>query len=210
MSKAPKALINKLFGGEADHVWGTEVTAVAFPPETMPEVAVIGRSNVGKSTLINALLNRKKLARTSSKPGATRAVHFYEVAKSFHLVDLPGYGYAKLSKEMSAKLAQLIYEYFSSRRNLKKAYVLIDSRRGVKEVDLEILEILEEVGVPTKIIFTKGDKAKQVERDKAVQSAEMQLGSFAHIDRDFIQTSSETSFGIDDLRQDIISVCGLR
>lgn len=205
----PKKRMNQIFGGEATHVWGTEVYSVAFPEENKPEVAFIGRSNVGKSTMINTLLNRSKLARTSQRPGATRAVHFYDIAGLFHLVDLPGYGYAKMSKELSAQLAELIYTYFTSRRHLKKAYVLIDARRGVKEVDREILSILEEAGVPTQLIFTKGDKAKAVEREKALNDARVEFKNSALVDSEMIGTSAETKFGIDEVQNSILKACGI-
>lgn len=204
-----KKRLNQIFGGEATHVWGTEAQGVAFPDEKKPEVAFIGRSNVGKSTMINTLLNRHKLARTSQRPGATKAVHFYDIGGIFNLVDLPGYGYAKMSKTLSAQLAELIYTYFTSRRHLKKAYVLIDSRRGVKEVDREILNVLEEAGVPTQLIFTKGDKAKAVERDKALADALEEFKNSALVDANIIGTSSETKYGIDDVRHSILEACGI-
>lgn len=209
MSKAMKKLFNQMFGGEANHIWGTEVTGIAFPDEKLPEVAFIGRSNVGKSTMINTLLNRQKLARTSQKPGATRAVHFYEIAEKFYLVDLPGYGYAKLSKTMSAQLADLIYQYFTSRRNLKKVYVLIDLRRGVKDVDREILSIIEEAGIPVQLLFTKGDKAKDKERKKALADAAEEFKVSALVDSDFLSTSSERKFGIDEVRESVLKACGI-
>ena len=133
---------------------------------SLPEVCFAGRSNVGKSTLINALLNRKKLARVSKRPGQTKTIIFYRIDNYFSLVDLPGYGYAELSKKKVAELSKLLNQYFTKSRSLKIVYVLIDSRHGIKKIDLEFQLFLKKRGLIYKYIFTKSDKLTESEKKK--------------------------------------------
>src|SRR5690348_14321987 len=119
----------KLFAGPCDFFWGTG-DINSLPPQSLPEVAFVGRSNVGKSSLINALTGRKTLARVSQTPGRTRELNFFNLGKTLILVDLPGYGYAKASKELAAEWQRLIFAYLSGRASLKRVLLLIDSRRG--------------------------------------------------------------------------------
>lgn len=128
------------------------------PPATMPEYAFIGRSNVGKSSLINMLVNNKKLAKTSSKPGKTQTINHFLINKEWYLVDLPGYGYASISKAMREKWQEMISDYLLKRENLQVIFVLIDSRLEPQKIDLEFIHNLGEKGVPFSIIFTKTDK----------------------------------------------------
>lgn len=128
------------------------------PPATMPEYAFIGRSNVGKSSLINMLVNNKKLAKTSSKPGKTQTINHFLINKEWYLVDLPGYGYASISKAMREKWQKMISDYLLKRENLQVIFVLIDSRLEPQKIDLEFIHNLGEKGVPFSIIFTKTDK----------------------------------------------------
>lgn len=207
--KLPK-FAQKYFNGNASHIWGTETGMnIAFPKETLPEVGFIGRSNVGKSSLINAVMRRNKLARTSSTPGATKAVHFYEVPESFRLVDLPGYGFAKLSKQKSAELAELIWGYFSERRNLQCIYVLIDGRHGLKNVDKQMLEEFAELGVTTKIILTKADKVRAGSGMRKRIDAEVkeQLQAFPYVSDDVLWVSSTNGEGVDDARMHVLNQC---
>ena len=129
-----------------------------LPEHTMPEVAFSGRSNVGKSSLINGLLNRKSLARTSSQPGKTQTINFYNVNHEVYLVDLPGYGYAARGKDQRAALKRLIDGYILHREELTSLFVLIDIRHEPQKIDLEFLDWLGENGVPFAIVFTKADK----------------------------------------------------
>jgi GTP-binding protein len=139
------------------------------PPAELPEIAFAGRSNVGKSSLLNRLVNRKKLARVSNTPGRTREVNFFKVNGAFLLVDLPGYGYARVSKERHAEWRPLIESYLRSTNQLHGVVQLLDSRHDPSPDDLQMLDYLGEIGVPTIIVLTKIDKlaAKERQRQRA-------------------------------------------
>ena len=136
------------------------------PAPDKPEYAFIGRSNVGKSSLINRLTGRKNLAKTSGRPGKTQLINHFLIDKSWYLTDLPGYGYAKVSKESRKKFQKLIEDYILKRANLVNLFVLIDSRHEPQQIDLEFMEWLGECGVPFSMIFTKTDKLKNATRVK--------------------------------------------
>ncbi len=138
------------------------------PPPKMPEYAFIGRSNVGKSSLINALTNRKSLAKTSGKPGKTQLINHFLINESWYLVDLPGYGYATVSKTQRVEFAKFIKTYLSKRENLMCLFVLIDSRLKPQKIDLKFMQWLGENGIPFVICFTKLDKLSKTERDKNI------------------------------------------
>lgn len=165
-----------------------------FPPEEMPEIAFVGRSNVGKSSLINALTNRKKLARTSNTPGRTRQINFFNLADHLLLADLPGYGYAKISKQERKAWRGLITTYLKKRRNLKLLALLIDGRHGFKESDMQMVEMLDDLGQNYAIITTKVDKvkAKHNPEDALNFDFNQHIAAFPHI----IATSSEKKEGI--------------
>lgn len=129
-----------------------------YPPGDKPEVAFAGRSNVGKSSLINVLLNRKKLARTSSTPGRTQAINFFSVDRLFYVVDLPGYGFARVPKEVRASWGKMTETYLRGRPNLKAVVVIIDIRRGPGDGDLNLLQFLEQFGKKAIVVLTKADK----------------------------------------------------
>lgn len=133
------------------------------PKETIPEYAFIGRSNVGKSSLINMLMNQKSLAKTSAKPGKTRLINHFKINDRWFLVDLPGYGYARASKKEKKTFQKYITDYFQHRKQLASAFVLIDIRHEPQQVDLEFMEWLGEHNIPFSIIFTKADKLKPKE-----------------------------------------------
>ena len=139
-----------------------------MPQESTPEVAFIGRSNVGKSSLINRLLQRKNLARTSGTPGKTQEINFFLVNEAFHVVDLPGFGYAKVSKTQRAKWQQLIGTYLVGRSQLKVVFQLIDSRHAPTELDREVILLLKESSAAHVILLTKGDKLSGNERSKSI------------------------------------------
>ncbi|MBK8808218.1 MAG: YihA family ribosome biogenesis GTP-binding protein [Bacteroidales bacterium] len=136
------------------------------PPATIPEIAFIGRSNVGKSTLINMLANKKDLAKTSSTPGKTQTINHFFINKLWYLVDLPGYGYARISKSVKNKWEIFIREYLTKRENLKIIFVLIDIRHKPQKIDLDFLTWLGSKAFPFAIIFTKADKLKKGEAEK--------------------------------------------
>lgn len=140
------------------------------PGEPLPEYAFIGRSNVGKSSLINMLTGRKSLAKTSGRPGKTQLINHFIINKDWFLVDLPGYGYARASKKQKAAFQRLIGRYFSERKQLISAFVLIDIRHEPQPIDLEFMAWLTEKGIPFSIIFTKADKLKPMAREEAVNS----------------------------------------
>ncbi|MGE0567946.1 MAG: ribosome biogenesis GTP-binding protein YihA/YsxC [Bacteroidia bacterium] len=145
------------------------------PKPNLPEFAFIGRSNVGKSSLINMLCNNKKLAHTSSTPGKTKLANYFLINNSWYLVDLPGYGYAKTGKSERAKFEALIIDYCSQRENLVCLFVLIDSRLPLQQIDAEFLQWLGEKNIPFAIIYTKADKSKLNALNKQIKAIEEKL-----------------------------------
>ena len=140
-----------------------------YPPDTMPEVAFAGRSNVGKSSLLNLLTNRKKLARVSGSPGKTRTINFYRVNDSFRIVDLPGYGYAKISKSVSENWGEMMEEYFQNRQGLKKVVQLVDIRHAPSAQDVQMYDYLRHYGLDGLIVATKADKVSRNEMQKCMK-----------------------------------------
>lgn len=191
-------------GSKAQLVFSAHPDEV-FPEETLSEVAFIGRSNVGKSSLINAFLGRNKLARTSNTPGATRSIHFYDIEK-FLLVDLPGYGYAKISKTQTAQINRWVSSYLASRRTLKLVCVLVDARHGLKDSDKQMLKTLAELGVPSQVVLTKLDKCKASELKKTEKSIKIELDNIVGTNPDYIKTSAQTRAGILELEDIIIKM----
>ena len=167
----------------------------------IPEICFTGRSNVGKSSLINAITNRKSLASTSNKPGHTRKIFFYNIAKKFMLVDLPGYGYAKASKNKIEKMSELVFLYLTKRTYLKIVYILIDSRHGFKESDISFLEFLDTNKISFQIVFTKIDKIKKSEKEILIKG--MQFHKLIKNSHPFF-TSSKTKLGVKDIKRQII------
>jgi GTP-binding protein len=179
-----------------------------LPPEYPLEVAFAGRSNVGKSSLLNALTGRKDIARTSNTPGRTRELNYFELAEgAVALVDMPGYGYARASKTLVKAWQSIIMGYLQGRPNLRRVFVLIDSRHGIKAIDLETLDQLDEAAVSYQIVLTKSDKLKQNERDAGLQAASKAIVKRPAAFPDVIVTSSEKGRGIAELRAEI---AGLR
>jgi len=168
------------------------------PNEPLPEYAFIGRSNVGKSSLINMLTNNKNLAKTSGKPGKTQLINHFKINSNWFLVDLPGYGYAKVSKKTKSVFQQFITEYFEKREQLVLAFVLIDIRHEPQKIDLEFLTYLGESGIPLSIIFTKADKVPRSKVNNLVATYKKALleGEWEEMPPYFI-TSSETELGRD-------------
>ena len=168
-----------------------------LPENGMPEIAFAGKSNVGKSSLINALINRKALARTSSQPGKTQTINFYNVNKELYFVDLPGYGYAKASKESQEKWGVMIEKYLKTSKQLKAVFLLVDIRHEAKSHDKMMYEWIEYNGYEPVIIATKADKIKKNERVKQMKVLREGLG--LKPDTVMIPFSAETKEGRDDI-----------
>ena len=181
-----------------------------IPDASVPEVAFAGRSNVGKSSLLNALTGRNSLARTSNTPGRTQELNFFDVGEplAFRLVDMPGYGFAKAPKDMVRKWRFLVNDFLRGRQELKRALVLIDARHGIKEVDREIMEMLDKAAVSYRLVLTKADKIKPTELAEvsARTADEARKRPAAH--PDILETSSETGLGIPELRAAVIEAIG--
>ena len=192
-----------LFRRPIDFVKGV-VAESGLPPADRPEIAFAGRSNVGKSSLINALCNRKNLARTSNTPGRTREINYFTIGEEAFLVDMPGYGFAKVPKEMVAGWTKLIEKYLRGRHNLKRTFVLIDSRHGIKKKDLEIMEKLDSSAVLYQIVLTKTDKIKTGELQKRIAETETIIKKHPAAFPLLIATSSNKGDGIDELEGAII------
>lgn len=167
------------------------------PKQRLPEFAFIGRSNVGKSSLINMLCNVGKLAHTSSKPGKTRLINHFMINESWYLVDLPGYGYAKVSKKERENLAKINKEYLNGSKELVNLFVLLDSRHDIQTIDLNFINKLGEAGVPFSIIYTKTDKQGVNALDRQIERNNSTLLEYWEELPPFFATSAETGFGRD-------------
>ena len=165
------------------------------PKEPLPEYAFIGRSNVGKSSLINMLTNHKNLAKTSGKPGKTQLINHFKINSNWFLVDLPGYGYARVSKKTKEVFQQFITDYFEKREQLVCAFVLIDIRLEAQKIDIEFINYLGETEVPFCIIFTKADKIGKVQAQKNIAAYKKQLlaGDWAEFPQHFVTSSTEST-----------------
>ncbi|MBE6616822.1 MAG: YihA family ribosome biogenesis GTP-binding protein [Ruminococcaceae bacterium] len=180
-----------------------------FPADRLPQVAFSGRSNVGKSSLINSLLNRKSLARVSGEPGKTITVNFYDIDKKMYLVDLPGYGYAKRTKEDKIKWSNLTDGYFTNNKNIDSVKLicqLIDSRTGPTDDDYDMLYYLRETGMPHIIVATKTDKLNATEKAKFKEIIE---GDELTADLPVIMCSAKSNLGRDDLWRQLYAYCKL-
>ena len=189
----------KLFAGACDFVWGA-TTPDNFPPDGLNEVAFVGRSNAGKSSLVNAVTGRKALARVSQTPGATRQINFFNLGLKLMLVDLPGYGFAKRSKEEANAWQEMIFAYLRRRARLRRVLLLIDSRRGVMESDEQVMELLDKAAVSYGLVLTKGDELKPAQRAQAVTDAAAKAGRHTAALAQVLLTSSQTGDGIAALR----------
>lgn len=189
----------KLFAGPCDFVLGV-AGLDQLPTSPLPEIAFAGRSNVGKSSLINALTGRNTLARTSHTPGRTQQLNYFNLGDQIHMVDMPGYGYAKVSKTTRAQWDTLIRTYLSGRAQLRCVFILIDSRHGLKDSDIDLMKMLDETAVSYRIIMTKSDKTKSQEREKHVSKITEILKKHAAAYPVIHFTSSHKERGIDELR----------
>jgi GTP-binding protein len=203
-------LARKLFSGPVSFL--KSAPQLKFLPDpTLPEIAFAGRSNVGKSSLLNRLTNRSSLARTSNTPGRTQELNIFEVGDParLRLVDMPGYGFAKAPRDLARKWRYLVNDYLRGRQVLKRTLLLIDCRHGFKEVDREVMKMLDSAAVSYRIVLTKADKVKasalaEVER---LTGEEARLHPAAH--PEIITTSSDTGLGMDQLRAAVIEAAEL-
>ena len=176
------------------------VALSGLPGNGLPEVAFAGRSNVGKSSLINALTGRKALARTSNTPGRTREINFFDLDERLHLVDLPGYGYARVSKTEVKAWTQLVQDYLRGRAVLRRVCLLIDARRGIKQADHTVMAALDEAAVSYQVVLTKADKLKSAALEHALQGVRDQLRSHVAAHPEILVTSSVKGTGLPELR----------
>jgi GTP-binding protein len=188
-----------LFAGPVTFVKGV-VAMSGLPPADRLEVCFAGRSNVGKSSLINALTGRKTLARASNTPGRTQEINYFALGESRYLVDLPGYGFAEAPVAIVAKWQALLKQYLSGRATLRRAFVLIDARHGIKAVDEEILTLLDRSAVTFQAVLTKVDKINRTERAAVIEQVKGALGKHPAAYPEIVVTSSEKGEGIETLR----------
>jgi GTP-binding protein len=194
-----------LFARECDFVMGVR-TEADLPKAELPEVAFAGRSNVGKSSLLNALTNRNSLARTSNTPGRTREVNFFRLGGELMLVDLPGYGYAKAGKEEIARWNQLIEDYLRGRANLRRVCLLIDARRGIGAPDRKVMELLDKAAVVYHVVLTKVDKEKAGALAKIKQTAAAEIARHGAAYPEILATSAAKRLGLEEARAAIAAL----
>ncbi|MEH6403096.1 MAG: ribosome biogenesis GTP-binding protein YihA/YsxC [Sneathiella sp.] len=194
-----------LFAQECQFVAGA-ATLDMLPDLPLNEVAFAGRSNVGKSSLINALTNRNTLARTSNTPGRTQQINFFDLGGRFSLVDLPGHGYAKASKTKIAAWTDLVNTYLKGRAKLRRVCLLLDSRHGLKDVDREIMSMLDKAAVNYQIILTKTDKSTQVDVKAVVEKIEKELSKRPAAHPEVFLTSALKGVGVEELRAELASI----
>jgi GTP-binding protein len=198
----------KLFEGPWDFVWAS-TRIDDLPPMVGHEIAFAGRSNVGKSSLINALTRRNALARTSHTPGRTQQLNFFRQVdhdERLSIVDMPGYGYAAVGKDKVAAWTKLIHDYLRGRANLMRVYVLIDARHGIKEVDGAVLETLDKAAVSYQIVLTKGDALKASEQQARIEATREAIRRRPAAFPEVLLTSSETGLGVAELRAAIARI----
>ena len=179
------------------------ISAASFnqlPDTDLPEIAFAGRSNVGKSSLLNALTGRKNLARTSNTPGRTQQVNFFDLGGQMMLTDLPGYGYAKAAKSVVDQWTRLIKSYLRGRVQLRRVCLLIDSRHGLKDTDREAMALMDEVAVAYQIVLTKCDKIKAAELEKLLVKTDKEIAKHVAAHPEILVTSSFKSLGIEEMR----------
>lgn len=206
---ALEEMARKTFSGPIDFL--KSAPTLEFLPEAdMPEVAFAGRSNVGKSTLLNALTNRKGLARASNTPGRTQELNFFEVGDppQFRLVDMPGYGFAKAPPQVAKRWRHLINDFLRGRPTLKRTLLLVDARRGLKDIDHDLMSMLDEAAVSYRIVLTKSDKLKDKPLADVTATLTEQAKAHAAAHPEILTTSAETGLGIDELRKAVIQAIG--
>jgi GTP-binding protein len=177
------------------------VNVAGLPDEAMPEVAFAGRSNVGKSSLLNAMIAQGALARTSNTPGRTRELNYFRLGDAMHIVDMPGYGYARAPKTLVDSWQRLVRDYLQGRTQLARVFLLIDSRHGVKENDRETMSLMDQAAVSYQLVLTKTDKLKARELEDVTKATLAVIAKHAAAYPQLLVTSAEKKAGMDDLRQ---------
>ena len=199
LDESKKELGRLLFSKETSFVKGV-VDMQGLPNPDKIEVCFSGRSNVGKSSLINALTGRKGLARASNTPGRTQEINFFSIPENHYLVDLPGYGYADAPVKVVEQWQNLLKQYLAGRQSLRRAFVLVDGRHGVKKVDTEIMSMLDSSAVTFQVVLTKLDKVKEKDRENILEQVRSSLQNHPAAFPEIILTSSEKGWGIQTLR----------
>jgi len=177
-----------------------------IPNKNIPECCFLGRSNVGKSSIINSISQSKKLAKVSKTPGRTQSINVFEVSKKLNIVDLPGYGYSNLSKNSQEYLSRLLLSYLNKRNNLKKIYILIDCKVGIKEIDINALDIIASLNTFFGIILTKIDKCSHAIMKKQKNSILSLLENYPKSSRNILTISNKNNEGISDIQKDIFTL----
>jgi GTP-binding protein len=201
--RADSERARKLFAGACDFVAGA-TTPAAFPPATLPEIAFVGRSNAGKSSLVNALTGRSALARVSHTPGRTRQINFFNLGARVMLVDLPGYGYAKASKAMTDEWNMLITAYLRGRPSLRRVVLLVDSRRGIMASDEEVLGLLDQAAVSTLVTLTKIDELKPAALEAVITETAAKAAKHTAAYPEIFVTSSREKRGLEPLKVNLL------
>ena len=204
-ARGPRRDIDDLETGRLLFAGGCEFIAAAnnmkaLPPVTLPEICFAGRSNVGKSSLVNALTGRRMLARASQTPGRTRQLIFFNLANRLQIVDLPGYGYAAAPKTDIKAWTGLTRKFLAGRPSLQRVFLLIDSRRGVGRLDEDLMHLLDDAAVSWAVVLTKSDKLKPTQIDKTVRETYAKISRHVAAYPEIFITSSETKYGIEYLR----------
>lgn len=203
--KAAEEAAIRLFAGPCDFFWGAS-RIDNLPPASLSEVAFVGRSNVGKSSLINALTGRKALARVSQTPGRTREINFFNLGGKLVLTDLPGYGYAKASKELAGEWQKMIFAYLRGRAPLRRVVLLIDSRRGVLDVDKSVMDLLDKAAVSYLVVLTKIDQIAAAERAKVAQAVSDIARGHTAAYPEVLATSSEKKLGLTEVKKHLTAL----
>lgn len=196
---------DKLFAGRCEFVLGV-ARLEQLPLSELPEVAFAGRSNVGKSSLINAVTGQKGLAKTSNTPGRTQQLNYFNLDDKLHIVDLPGYGYAEAPESTVRQWQKVIFAYLQGRVNLKRVFLLIDSRHGIKKSDREVMEMLDQAAVTYQLVLTKTDKISTAALTKLTAEIEKETAKHAAAYARVLATSSEKKLGIGEIRAEIASL----